>query len=57
MATLDKNKGFINQCFFQKVNCKKTFWDQAKFSNLVWQEGWNTCGRQGGGFKSKWRVG
>ena len=34
-ATLDNNKGFINLRFLQKVNCKKTVWDQARLSSLV----------------------
>ena len=35
IATLDNNKGFINLRFLQKVNWKKTVWDQARFSSLV----------------------
>ena len=29
------NKGFINLRFLQKVTCKNTVWDQARFSSSV----------------------
>ena len=32
---LDNNKVFLNLPFLQKLNWKKTFWDQASFSSLV----------------------
>ena len=32
---LDNNKGYINLCYLQKVNCKKTVRDQARISSLV----------------------
>ena len=35
IARLDNNKVFINLRFLQKVNCKKTIWDQARFSSLL----------------------
>ena len=35
MATLDNTKGFINLHFLQNVNCKKTVWDQARFSSMA----------------------
>ena len=35
VSTLDNNKGFINPCFLQKMNCHKSEWDQARFSSLV----------------------
>ena len=37
VSTLDNNKdkGFINLHFLQKMNCQKTEWDQARLSSLV----------------------